>query len=287
MNKIVAYHNNIDIDEEVNNNLFFIQEIKYMPMNKNLTTPPIHRHPFNEIILVTQGECIIEVDFKEYTLTKGSLGLFSPSQIHHPIKASTDYKAYLIRFYSTIFDNLDFFKEIRIFDFDYIKLQEKHYARTKMLLEELIIEFDEIQVLKDFALGNLLKCFLITIQRALPETVVVKSCTSVFSKLNLLIVENEFKIAKPSDYADKLRLSSRSLNTITKEHVGISTGEYIRSKTIFEAQRLLSYTLLNIKEIAYKLGFDDIAYFSRFFKKVTNISPLQYRDDFLSSNLMK
>ncbi|WP_421717080.1 helix-turn-helix domain-containing protein [Arcobacter arenosus] len=285
MDKKVAYHNNINLKDEIKKEeMFFIFEIKYNPNNISLTTPDIHRHPFYELIVVTKGNLTLDVDFKTYELTRGSLALFSPSQIHHPMKSSEDYEGYLVRFYPNMFDNQDFFNEIDVFEYDYVKFNEDQYPRAKMLLQELVYEFKNSQLLKNFALGNLLKCFLIAIQRAIPNVVKEKSYNTTFSKLNFLIVENEFKIAKPSDYADKLKISARSLNSIVKEHVDLSAGEYIRSKTIFEAQRLLSYTPLTIKEIAYKLGFDDVAYFSRFFKKSENISPAQFREDFLSKN---
>lgn len=280
----VGYHKDINIDPELKESIFFIFELINNPENKKVVTQPIHRHPYYEILFVTQGEVIIEIDFKEYTLKKGSLSLFSPLKIHHPKKVSDDYKCYLIRFYPNIFDNEEFFKNIKIFDYDFISLKDHHYLRANMLLQELSTEFKENLIFKEVALGNLLKCFLITIQRALPETTNEKSYDNNFSKLNLLIVENDFKIAKPSEYADKLRISARSLNEIIKKHTGISAGEYIRTKTVFEAKRLLSFTSLTVKEIAYKLGFDDVAYFSRFFKKATNISALQYREDFLSLN---
>jgi AraC-like DNA-binding protein len=45
-----------------------------------------------------------------------------------------------------------------------------------------------------------------------------------------------------------------------------------------EAKRQLCYTSQSIKEIAYDLGFEDSAYFSRFFKKSTQVSPIDYRN---------
>lgn len=280
MNKLIGNHSDISIDGKQNNKQFFIVEVEASPQNNKIIYQPIHRHPYHEILLVTQGEGEIDVDFKRYTLKRGSICLFSPFQIHHPLKASNDYKVCLIRFYPSIFENSEFFDEINVFDYDFINLQEHHYMRLKMLLQELIIEFNSEQTLKNYAMGNLFKCMLITIQRAIPETIFEKSSDNNFSKLNSLIVENKFKIFKPRDYAKQLKISERALNTIIKNSTGQSAGEYIRSKTNFEAQRLLLFSTESIKEIAYTLGFDDISYFSRFFKKLNNKSPQKYREDF-------
>ncbi|MGB5918638.1 helix-turn-helix domain-containing protein [Arcobacter sp.] len=284
MNKTVGYHNKINSKNNIEEDLFFIRKIKNSPSAKKIVTQPIHRHPFYEIIFVTEGELSIEVDFKEYTLKKGTMTLFFPLQIHHPKKVSEDYESVLIRFYPTLFENADFFKEIKVFDYDVISLKEPEYIKAKLFVEELNTEYNENLSFKELALSNLLKYFLINIQRSLPQTISEKSYESTFSKLNYLIVENNFKITKPSDYASELRISPRALNEVVKKHTGFSAGEYIRSKTIFEAQRLLYYTSLTIKEIAYELGFDDIAYFSRFFKKATNTSALQYREEYLALN---
>jgi AraC-like DNA-binding protein len=49
---------------------------------------------------------------------------------------------------------------------------------------------------------------------------------------------------------------------------------------VIEAQRLLYYTENNVNEIAYQLGFEDHAYFSRLFKKITKETPLAFRKKF-------
>lgn len=280
MNQEVRHHNNINADQSIiNNDLFFILPIKFSSSNGEVLYPPIHRHPYYEAIFVSEGSVTLQIDFQEYLVERGSICLFSPFQIHQPIQSSPDYKAYLIRFYPHVFDNKDFFENITIFDHNVLKLQEYQYARAKMLLEEMKLELQEKHILKNFALGNLLKCFLITLQRALPNTPIEKSTLDIFSKLNSTIVEENFALGKPSEYAKKLHISTRTLTEVTKRHSGMSAGEYIRSKTIFEAQRLLCYTNNSIKEIAYTLKFDDVAYFSRFFKKYTKLSPLQYKEE--------
>ena len=54
-------------------------------------------------------------------------------------------------------------------------------------------------------------------------------------------------------------------------------SHWIADKTIAEAKSLLQNSALSIKDITYKLGFSETAHFSNFFKKHTNISPVQYR----------
>ncbi len=61
-----------------------------------------------------------------------------------------------------------------------------------------------------------------------------------------------------------------------KKNSGVLVSELIKEKLIIEAKRETYTTDLSIKEIAFQLGFDDSAYFSRFFKKETSYSSKEY-----------
>lgn len=86
----------------------------------------------------------------------------------------------------------------------------------------------------------------------------------------------QLKTAK--DFADTLRIHVNHLNKVLKEITGKTTTEVIASRINQEAKILLKQTPWNISEIAYCLGFEEVAHFSNFFKKHTQLSPLAYRD---------
>lgn len=83
-----------------------------------------------------------------------------------------------------------------------------------------------------------------------------------------------------------LNITPLYLNEIVKEITGFPASYWIQQETILEARRLLYYTDLDIKQIAYRLGYDDHAYFSRFFKKSTGNTASQFRNKnhYLSNN---
>lgn len=257
-------------------NSFIIKHTSFLPPPNIAVTPPIHRHPFYEIIFVTQGEGVMQIDFNNYPIQKGSLFLFNPAQIHFP-SVNKEFRCFLLRFDLSVFSEKQFFDNILIFNFDYLKVEEPHYAAIEQLLTLLKEEFLAHKVLKQSAMNNLLKLVLIKIQRLLPEVASSTIETSLFSSLNQLIEKNNYQITNPSHYAKLLKVPIKVLNNAVKEFVGIPCGEYIRSKTLVEAKRLLLYTTKNSNEIAYELGFMDTAYFGRFFKRETGISPITFR----------
>jgi AraC family transcriptional activator of pobA len=80
------------------------------------------------------------------------------------------------------------------------------------------------------------------------------------------------------DFADTLGVHTNHLNKVLRDITGKTTTEIITSRIAEEAKTLLKQTNWNVTEIAYSLGFEEVAHFSNFFKKLTQYSPLHYRD---------
>lgn len=87
----------------------------------------------------------------------------------------------------------------------------------------------------------------------------------------------KLNLRTPKDYADRLAVHVNHLNKVLKENTGKTTTDLISSRIIQEAKILLKQTDWNISEIAYCLGFDEIAHFSNFFKKQTAVAPVAFR----------
>jgi AraC family transcriptional activator of pobA len=92
------------------------------------------------------------------------------------------------------------------------------------------------------------------------------------------LVNRHFRDHHPAQfYADQLGISPTHLNRIAKATTGQSTNNLIAGRLIEQAKRDLVFTSAKIKQIAYDLGFNDPAYFSRFFTKEIGLTPRQYR----------
>ena len=93
-----------------------------------------------------------------------------------------------------------------------------------------------------------------------------------------LVKSNYIEDRNINNYADKIHITSNYLNKIVHKSLGLSPKKYIQLKVIEESKRLLTYTSLSIAEISDKLHFSTPSYFGRFFQKITNTTPLEYRN---------
>jgi len=80
--------------------------------------------------------------------------------------------------------------------------------------------------------------------------------------------------------SDKLNVSPKYLSSLLRVLTGQNTQQHIHDKLIEKAKEKLSTTNLSISEIAYELGFEHLQSFSKLFKNMTNVSPLEFRQSF-------
>ncbi|WP_299459952.1 AraC family transcriptional regulator [uncultured Microscilla sp.] len=87
-------------------------------------------------------------------------------------------------------------------------------------------------------------------------------------------IETLFQV---SDYASQQNLNTNYFNQVIKSKTGKTVSTWIAEKSISQAKALLKHSPHSIKEIAFLLGFTEMAHFSNFFKKQTGMSPSNYR----------
>lgn len=101
--------------------------------------------------------------------------------------------------------------------------------------------------------------------------------TPLQTRFERLLDENFTRHWSVSEYARALLVSPTHLSRLTRQATGLSASRLIEDRVIREARRHLVFTGLSISEIAYLLGFNDPAYFSRVFSRATGMSPKLFR----------
>ena len=92
------------------------------------------------------------------------------------------------------------------------------------------------------------------------------------------LVERHFRERRDIGfYAKSLGLTERSLRRLCQDAEGLSPGHLIDARIALEAQRRLLYSHEPVSSIAYDLGFEDPAYFSRFVRRHSGAAPSQLR----------
>jgi AraC family transcriptional activator of pobA len=149
-------------------------------------------------------------------------------------------------------------------------------------LHELELELGWAAPAHMFAVESLLSAILIWVHRYY-HCAQQKAQTAVGPRAMLVaryraLVEERFR-EHPSmeESANALGVTPSRLRNACRALAGASPGEILKARLSLEAQRLMRYSNLNISEIALQLGFEDPAYFSRFFTKISGESPRQFR----------
>lgn len=257
-----------------------------------------HVHTFYEILWFFDGKGTHTVDFQDYEVKPGSIFFLSPGQVHNfdgitrhrgiSLKLCTDFLKY---------ENADEDIFIKYNMFNAFDVAPYFLISTPSVAEHLcgLIENmrEEQGHADDFGhmdiLRALVKVFLVNVQRhgVRPDALPLQT-TRASNRLFLLFrktLEQEYdRMHTVKDYADRLNVSSKTLTNSVTECSRKSPLAFINDRVILEAKRLLRFTNLMVKEIAYRMGYDDPSYFVKFFKRQTGYLPSDFRDNVLSDD---
>ena len=244
---------------------------------KGMETDTMHLHGFYEIIWFQKGSGTHYVDFNQYAIAPGTIFFISPGQIHSFDKKN-DQEGYVLKICAELFDDF--------VSLSCVTVQDKDSAALEMLIGAMQEELKKEDSLGHReALHALVKLFVIMVRRSYAEINPSapnphKVSYKAFLNFRKLIEENYCRMHTVKDYAALLNVSSKTLTLYVNECSKYSPLELINNRIILEAKRLLRYSVLSVKEIAFRLGFEDPSYFAKFFKRLVKQSPADYRESF-------
>ncbi|OQP61930.1 AraC family transcriptional regulator [Niastella vici] len=286
MKKIPVKHIASTHKEQSNKGRFSIRELSKVLKGKELVQK-LHKHDFYFVLALEKGAGVHEIDFISYNIHNYAVFILRPGQVHQ-LQLAAKCTGYLMEF-----DNLFYQPKNSITAQRWKKATSKNYCTVKdtrfkkllSFLTNISTEYTAKQEGFIEAIKANLDLFFIEYVRQSNNPAQISNTTNTYTQeryedLLRLLELNITKIKNASQYADLLNLSSYQLNSITKASVGKTVSELINDQIILEAKRYLLATPNQIKEIADHLGYEDISYFIRFFKKHTGYSPEAFRKNF-------
>ena len=243
------------------------------------------RQSFYGLMLTTGGEGDVEVDGVPAVARKGLVACARPGDVGMVIsdRGLTSLELIFERYFL-----LSFFSDPHFLDSiaylspqrtsPYLLLDEALYNRIVGLYDSLLIELHGSGKTDPHLLRAMLYEVLMLLQRATPLETDSVSETERVSRFHQLVGEHYLTESGVEFYADRLCVTSNYLNRLVRATLGQSTKQYIQSRRIEEAKRLLRYTDLSISDIAEHLNYDTATYFVRAFSRQTGVTPLQFRD---------
>lgn len=244
-----------------------------------------------EFFWIKDGEGLLMIDLQQFAIGKKKLFAISPGQVRYLEAADTIDGYYLSLspdfFYavesdlSTIFFQYEAVKKAVILEVDETNQEEVEDTLIKMKKECAQYSATGTEILK-----GLFRLFLLYISRNFTNTE-----TSVDNRRDKCLVQNftellcrHFKTKKMVlDYANELCVTPSYLNQVVKKVSGFTASYHIQQCLVQEAKRQAILSGSSMKEIAYNLGFDDTAHFSKFFKNNSGINFSHFRKNFLSN----
>lgn len=258
--------------------------------NKLPVKREFHRHDYYEILFFEKGGGRHIIDFNPFPVHDYTAHFVLPGQVHKLERGekSSGYvllfdENFLVKNQASTVDillDLPFYNQQVRTDFFIAKTQ---FAEIKHILEKIAIEEKAGLPLHEQICGQYITLLLHLLNRCSAgnkQTAKSKrdAKTDLLIKLKHLLEKNYAQKHKPAFYAEALHISPGYLNEIVKEAYKKTSTELIQERLLLESRRLLFFTNKSVNEIAYALGFEDPAYFSRLFKKVQKSSPVEYRE---------
>lgn len=149
------------------------------------------------------------------------------------------------------------------------------------LLIHLLAEFQTLRRGHGSLTEWLAKSVLLLVDRQLASLQLDKRTSGgrarLFTRFRALVEQHCLEHWSVDDYAQALSVTPSKLNRVSKALAGRSAFEIAQERLLLEARRRLVYISAPVQLLAYELGFEDPAYFNRFFKKRMGMTPARFR----------
>jgi len=245
------------------------------------TANPPHRHDFEEIMWIRSGTADHALDGNTAAVEARSLLIIPKGHVHRVVP-SPGLKGAVVRFKDeflpfpsfTVFNRFaDSFHLpvpetdshvidalVALIKSESTTLDRYHRATIAYLLQALVSKIEELK--------------LRTIENLVPA---LKEKQRLWEEFTTAVEEHFRSEHTVRFYSKHLGVSPRKLNEVVKLFLGKSVAEAIDERLMLEARRLILFSDMAIKEIAFDLGYEGHSYFTKVFKKIVGATPISLR----------
>lgn len=255
---------------------------------------PLFRTNYYSLVIIREGQGKYILDDQEYRTEPLTIYFTNPGHIKG-FQITRPYFGYIVTFseaflkrqvHPEIFDEFPFLIAETVPPH---QLSEESFEPFAQLCAQMLQEYHGRSPYKYRILSNLLTIFLLRIKERFWDSydpqVEGRSTSPIVTtfKLNLeahmrdLAAGTAEQLLQVQDFARLQGLHPNYFSTVIKRKTGKTVNRWISEKLAAEAQALLAQSSLSIKEISYRLAFQEPTHFSRFFKKQTGQTPSHFR----------
>lgn len=277
-NQFVDFTINQEILRESINN-FFIHALNDKTINLKLPLPP-HKKTVNDFFIVTDGFAKRQVGINSYEIHKNELVIVPQLQVSTTDFYSEDINGFYCHFSDDFLADNSILLNWQLSDkLNKITIDKDRTERICQLLKIINNLYRNNWNQNKRLIVQYLRTVIteISFQKTEINSEKISRKRDITSDYIKLITANLDKGYTISELAEILHITPNHLNKTIKNHLGKSAQTVYNEILIQEAKVLLLQTSKDVGEIAFDLGFNDISYFGKFFKKRSEQTPLEYR----------
>lgn len=244
---------------------------------------PLHRPEYNFIVHITKGNAKQQVDSDVVPIKEHEVFFVRQGTVTSLKEVSADAAGHIILFEDQTLNQLLSKQElIKLFSANtIIHLPQENSLWLTSLFELLSIELYSLN-------PNLGVCYSLLqagLQKIFSASSELKKGINRSAEITFnfkeLVYKHYLEHKTILFYAAQLSVSENYLHRCIKETIGESPKEWINKVSILQSQLLLQDLTKSISEVAFELNYGDPSYFGRLFKKVTAVTPSEYRIAFM------
>ena len=273
-----------NITEKILSNNADIQLYRLEDYLKGILMPVVpYRTTFNFVLFITNGHIKQYLENKEYNVEKGGVIFIKQGTITATIELSDDAEGFFLAYENNIVSEQELPKHKTSIFFmpPFLNLDNLTYGTIKQLLTIMEQELWVNELNLNEIIITMLHLILVKILSTDSDSH-HKSATRPMD-LSLQFRDILFKYHRDEKrvtfYADKLSVTENYLNKCVKNVTQKSPKQWINEMDINYSKALLQSSK-DIAEIAYQLNFHTASHFTQLFKKITGITPKEYRLQF-------